>query len=296
MMSRLRFFLLLSIISLSGVFLLERFNEFLLPGFGFGIQFTVVVFLAGIAGIATTGKWRFPLPAAIMFWSAIYIAATALWNSAGGFRDNITISLVELILLVWFTALSYLIGSETTLNESYYSPLLTGIRSSKLITLEESQSIIRSEFTRSRHYNRHLSVLAIAQPKLSSGKGGMKTNRENLTEWLDWKLTKIRLEEIIRRELRAMDTLMYDDHTDRMVLLCPEADIEGAGYIASHLKNAAERDLGIQIVMAMATFPEEALTFDGLLEQAYERLTHVGIPTTLNPILMDKHLSSHTKE
>lgn len=295
-MSRLRFLLIIFIISLGGIFLLERMYLSGYSNLSFGRQFAIVVFLAGLSSVSIPGKWRPPLAGSILFWSAIYIAAAAWWNPGVGFRDHITISLVELCLLAWFTALAHLIGQETQVSESRFSSLLAGIQKSSLKNLEENQPAIRAEFTRSRHYHRHLSVLAIAQPELASVNNRMQAKSEHLTEWLAWKLTKVRLEEIIQRELRAMDVLMHDDQTDRLVLLCPEADIEGAGYIASHLKNAAERDLGIQIVLAMATFPEEALTFDGLLEQAYERLSLAGIPTTLNPILIDKQLSSSRKE
>ena len=57
-----------------------------------------------------------------------------------------------------------------------------------------------------------------------------------------------------------------------MVLL-PEADRDDALEVMSRLRTAGQESLGLELEIGVATFPDEAVTFETLLQNAEEEMT-----------------------
>ncbi len=67
--------------------------------------------------------------------------------------------------------------------------------------------------------------------------------------------------------LRTVDTLVRMDGADFAALL-PETDLEGAQIVARKLAEAGSEALGVAARAGVATFPDDVVTGEGLLEAA----------------------------
>jgi GGDEF domain-containing protein len=62
------------------------------------------------------------------------------------------------------------------------------------------------------------------------------------------------------------------DRRGRFIVLCPETDLENASLLARRITQAVSERTSLHVLWGVAAFPEEALTFDDLLQKARERL------------------------
>jgi len=87
------------------------------------------------------------------------------------------------------------------------------------------------------------------------------------------RFTTARVGQIIDDRIRQTD-LVLKDYKGRFVVLCPETDFASASLLAKRISQAIEERISLRVLWGAASFPEEALTFDDLLQKARERLVH----------------------
>jgi GGDEF domain-containing protein len=75
------------------------------------------------------------------------------------------------------------------------------------------------------------------------------------------------------------------DRRGRFIILCPETDLENASLLAKRISQAVKERISLRVLWGVAAFPEEALTFDDLLQKARERLID-SVLVTNEPIAM----------
>ncbi len=54
----------------------------------------------------------------------------------------------------------------------------------------------------------------------------------------------------------------------RFIILSPESDVGGATALAERIRVAAEQQLGVAVTYGIASFPQDALTFEELVAYA----------------------------
>ena len=77
-----------------------------------------------------------------------------------------------------------------------------------------------------------------------------------------------RLAETLKAELRRMDIILEDKKNHRVIVISPEIDDRGSSALLERLNAIVDRQMGIQIHFGAATFPNKALTFEGLVQEA----------------------------
>ncbi len=148
--------------------------------------------------------------------------------------------------------------------------------------IDSEDQRIKIELTRSRRYHRPLSLVAI-----ESESEDEKTTREMLKSIqhdLLNRFTSARVGQIIDDRIRQTD-LVLRDRRGRFIILCPETDLEDASLLAKRIAQAVKERTSLHVLWGVAAFPEEALTFDDLLQKARERLMDSGLVTN-EPIAM----------
>ena len=85
------------------------------------------------------------------------------------------------------------------------------------------------------------------------------------------RFTSARVGQIINDRIRQTD-LALRDHRGRFVVLCPETDLDNTILLAKRIAQAVKERTNLSVLWGVAAFPEEALTFDDLLQKASERL------------------------
>ncbi len=136
-------------------------------------------------------------------------------------------------------------------------------------TVAEASDAIKTEVRRSRHYRRPMSVLMV-QVEAHSSKLSFSRLLKEMQENLVHQYAKRKLAQAIRRQLRLMDLVLEHDD-ESLFVLCPEIDADGAEVLLERIQDAAS-EVGLVLNCGAASFPEEAFTFESLVEHAKQNL------------------------
>ncbi|MCI0551215.1 MAG: diguanylate cyclase [Anaerolineae bacterium] len=179
--------------------------------------------------------------------------------------------ILEFVLLeagVWF---AHQLASQIGHAESIMDALALSAFPNRAHDIEAESQRIKIELTRSRRYHRPLSLVVI-----ESESEDQKTTREMLKsvqQDLLNRFTSARVGQIIDDRIRQTD-LVLRDHRGRFVILCPETNLENTILLAKRIAQAVRERTNHHVLWGVAAFPEEALTFDDLLQKASDRLVH----------------------
>jgi len=191
--------------------------------------------------------------------------------------SEFAVIILEFVLLeagVWFAhQLAMQIGHA----ESIMDALALSAFPNRAHNIEEESQRIKIELTRSRRYHRPLGLVVI-----ESESEDQKITREmlkSIQQDLLNRFTSARVGQIINDRIRQTD-LVLRDHRGRFVVLCPETDLDNTILLAKRIAQAVKERTNLNVLWGVAAFPEEALTFDDLLQKASERLhqTEAGNP------------------
>jgi len=208
----------------------------------------------------------------LLVWAGVYLVLLQMIDrdlsaNAGEFP----VIILEFVLLetgVWFAhQLALQIGHA----ESIMDALALSAFPNRAHDIEAESQRIKIELTRSRRYHRPLSLVVI-----ESESEDQKITREMLKSIqhdLLNRFTSARVGQIIDDRIRQTD-LVLRDHRGRFVVLCPETDLESTVLLAKRISRAVKERTNLRVLWGVAAFPEEALTFDDLLQKASERLIH----------------------
>jgi hypothetical protein len=178
---------------------------------------------------------------------------------------------LEFILLevgVWF---AHQLALQISHAESLMDALALSAFPNRARDIDSENQRIKIELTRSRRYHRPLSVLVIQTESETE-----KTAREmqkSVQYDLSSRFSSARVGQIIDDRIRQTD-LVLRDYKGRFIVLCPETDLSSASLLAGRIAQAVQERTNLRVLWGTAAFPEEALTFDDLLQKARERLQH----------------------
>lgn len=203
-------------------------------------------------------------------WAGVYfVLLQVLDRSRSTSSDEFSIIALELILLeagVWF---AHQLALQITHAESIMAALALSAFPNRARDIESENQRIKIELTRSRRYHRPLSVVIIeadiADEKTT--KEMLKSIQHDLLQ----QFSSARLAQIIDDRVRQTD-LVLRDHKGRFIILCPETDFTNVSLLAQRIANAIQEKTALRIRWGVAAFPDEALTFDDLLQKAEARL------------------------
>jgi GGDEF domain-containing protein len=210
-------------------------------------------------------------------WAGIYfVLLQTLDRSRSTSSDEFSIIVLELILLeagVWF---AHQLAMQISHAESIMAALAFSAFPNRARDIESENQRIKIELTRSRRYHRPLSLVVIETETANE-----KTTREMLKSIqhdLLQQFSSARLGQIIDDRIRQTD-LVLRDHKGRFIVLCPETDRPRVALLAQRIALAIHEKTALRVRWGVAAFPEEALTFDDLLQKAESRLGNSDEPS-----------------
>lgn len=240
------------------------------------INFASYFYLAVILAVPITLFFpsisRMPSFVPLFVWAGVYLILLQTLNrSASATPGEFSVVVLEFVLLeagVWF---AFQLAVQISHAESIMDALALSAfpNSARDIDLESQR--IKIEFTRSRRYHRPLSLVVI-QPEAVDQKL-TKEMLKSIQHDLMNRFTTARMGQIIDERIRQTDLVMRDHH-GRFIVLCPETSLANVKLLAKRIVQAIQERMDSHILWGAASFPEEALTFDDLLNTARERLVH----------------------
>ncbi len=132
---------------------------------------------------------------------------------------------------------------------------------------DEAELIVKREMQHSRRRNRPLSVLVV-----EAGAEGAVVNVSTTAREIERLLAKRYSLEAMTRLLagaiRRTDFILDQTGQGRLVLVTPEMRKEQAGAVLQRLNDQTQKRLGVTLRCGVASFPDQGITFEELIDQA----------------------------
>ena len=212
---------------------------------------------------------RFAIP--FSFALVLYLCGKVLFLGGQSFWEGgyIYVAITEIALIGAVTLMSQRLAQSVYFFQEGFNALALDSDQRLLHSISDASADIRREITRSRHYHRPLSLIVV-EPDQQSVELAIPHIFEELQNSLINRFTRVKLAEAMNKDLRLMDMIL-EENDKQFIILCPEVDIEGSAAIIERIQAVMKRS-DIVVQCSTASFPEEALTFDGLLGRAKSKL------------------------
>lgn len=233
----------------------------------FFILFALSVFI----GVFLPSAWNISIYVYLLIWAMIY---GLTWLFYWRFFSNplgLQVLGIQFILLSISAGLAFDVGNHLKILMNLFEGLATTTYPNRTLDLQEAGDRISAELTRSRRYHHPLSLLIIELEKDKSQRHEGK-HMEGLQHDLLRRFAIARVGQIISERARETD-LILRDRRERFLLLCPETTGENSAIFGERIRRAVAEIVGANVAWSYASFPDEALTFDELMERAEQRLS-----------------------
>jgi GGDEF domain-containing protein len=266
-----------AVIYLALIFVLAETDYTGRPIINFASYFYLAVMIAMPLTLFFPSISKMPVYVPLALWAGVYILLLQFLNRrlSTNASDFATISL-EFILLeagVWF---AHQLSKQISYVESIMAGLALRAFPNRARDIDAESQKIRVEFTRSRRYQRPLSIVTveIEPQKEKTPEEMLKSVQHDMFD----QFTTARFAQLIDNTVRQTD-LILRDRQSRFVVLCTETDLPNASMLAKRIAQAVQEKTGLQTRWGVAAFPEDALTFEDLRQKAQERLIHSAAPS-----------------
>lgn len=205
--------------------------------------------------------------AIIAFWFLVYLF---LWGFYFQKDRSLEVNLIQLLLFLLSAVLAYDVGRRMDQFDRTLEGLSSSAYPNRVRDIRTSHDLISAELTRSRRYHHPLSILSIRldTPKGKDGWKELETIANDMVE----RFAIAKVSQILSELARNTD-LVLNDKDGQFVVVCPETNLNNITILADRIKSAVEESMNAKIEWGGATFPDEAITFDDLLQTAQKRLS-----------------------
>jgi GGDEF domain-containing protein len=271
MMRRLLGSILYLLIHLTILFNIERLDLDGRNTIDLATPLYALTLLAIILTLSIKGLRTLPRPFLITLWTAVYFVMKLVLVSqrplVGGIYTYLSFTELGLMLIAVFLTQKLALNIEE-FEEA--AKIFAFANVSKIKRVEEAQEEIQTEIYRSRRFQRPLSVIVLEQDESK-----IQANLNKVVQDVHHSLMKEYISAMLAKELlvqlRQTDILLEPDKKGRFIILSPDTDDDGTKAFVHRLKSLVRNDL-FSINFGAATFPNDALTFEQLLEQAESNL------------------------
>jgi GGDEF domain-containing protein len=294
-MKYLRYLLILLVLGLTLFFNIERLdfgrqNIIDIDSFAYVLGAVAVVSMLIVPAL-----WRFHIAFPLTFWIGLYfLIKVVVFGSPllGGLYTYLTITEVAfLTVILWLTyRLTRAIGDFEEAVENI--TLVNGNR--RIQPLGDATENIQSEMFRSRHNHRPLGVV-IVEPRAESIQATLQRAVQEVQQAMLNRYVLNNLANQLTHYLRRTDLVLEESSRGRFIILCPETNAEDLKMLSEYIQTITAKKFGMSVACGMATFPDEALTFEELVNQAEARLQHLKFNGVSQPqfTALNGHQSSH---
>ncbi|MEE9398181.1 MAG: hypothetical protein V3V31_14335 [Methylococcales bacterium] len=248
------------------------------------INISSFVYVLGIvtvvAIIAFRPVWRLSKSTLVIATLAIYLfCKTVLFTKQpllGGIQSYV--SFTEVILLCLLIILARRFARALQKLEELLAALTLPDGGPSVRTLEEAAEEVKAEMHLSRRHERSLSVVVVDY-KCEQNQEMLGRIFDDLKSLLESRYAASCFARLINSAIRRTDRLIEVRGQNRFIVLCHETDGDGLSQLLQRIQSGAENEMGADIAFGTASFPDEALTFEELLNKAETRLDRNGEST-----------------
>lgn|GEM_PF-967831 len=182
---------------------------------------------------------------------------------------NLPLTVTEIVSIAITMFLSWNIGYGLETLRGEILRLTIGSSQMRAYPFQTAQAEFYREIRRARHYNRPAAILSIAPVKesveLSINRFIQEAQNNIIRQYI-----VARTADVLRSAFKETDVVtMRNDH---FLVLLPETQNVHLPAVINRIKQTAEKELGLNLMIGASTFPDDALTFESLVESAEKRM------------------------
>lgn len=183
----------------------------------------------------------------------------------GGVQTYVTITellVLSLAVIITSRVMEHFNRLEEVLDEVF----IPGAQS-RVVEPKDAKYEINKEISRCRRYRHPLSLLVV-RPEPGESKIDVSALMEEMRRYGLNRFVGASVAKMLADQTRRSDTIIRGGGSEgTFMVLCPETPGEGSMILAERIKRQAS-DAGINISYGIASFPDEAITYDDLLKAA----------------------------
>ncbi len=242
----------------------------------------IVGILAVISIIMIPVLRRHPVHISLGLWIGIYVLGQLLFfnehSLVGGVYTYLFITEVVLLsILIWLAhhLAHHLLDFEKAVKNITFTD-----SSGKIRKLDEATEDIQTEMFRSRHSNSPLSIILV-QPEPGSIQTALHRAVQEVQQAMLNSYVINSMAQTLTKYLRRTDMILEQRDQDRFIIFCPDTNAADSALLVEYVKSVATEQLGVSVACGVATFPDEALTFEEMVHQAEFHLDHLNSSSPL---------------
>jgi GGDEF domain-containing protein len=203
----------------------------------------------------------------LMALAPYFVLKNQLGYSLSG--ENLPLTITEVCAIGLTILLTGQVARRLEVLEETVTDLTIRHLKEEVYSFNTGQGRIYREIRRARRYRRPVALLAITVTEeslqLSLDRFIQEAQREIIKKYI-----AARIAELLVEELQDSDVIAQ--RNDHFITLLPETQQEDIPERIKRLETAAMEKLGLKIKIGVSTFPDEAVTFEQLLEQAETKM------------------------
>lgn len=203
-----------------------------------------------------------------LVFAGVAITAYVALGLSLGYRINaerLPLVVTELGMLGVTLLLSRRIAWNVLRFEEAAVEVITADLTNRAMPFEQGQEEMYREIRRARQFERPLTLVSLrpthASKVASVHRFLQQAQRESIERYIH-----ARMADLLARETGDCDVVTYGD--GKFVLLLAETGRERAEEVVRSLEQRAQAELGLSLQSGIASFPDEEVTFSGLLSRA----------------------------
>jgi hypothetical protein len=251
------------------IFFLGQLDRVDRPVINLANYFYILVFVAVPCMVLIPSFYRAPQFVSMIFWASIYFGLSRVFDRALSAPSNFETIFTEVALLELGVWVSYQLAVDLAHSESLVDTMAQSAFPNQATEIENAANLIRTEITRSRRYHRPLSLIVLQV--IPENKDMYRQLFKSFQRDLLSRFSSARMGQLIGERIRQTDILLRD-RLGKFIVLCPETDKESVLLLGKRIHGVLEDDTGLQVSWGCSSFPEEALTFEDLVERAREQM------------------------
>lgn len=195
--------------------------------------------------------------------------------------SNLSSVITEVSAIAVTILLSSLVGQRLYELRTILALVFVGPLDKEAEPFDHAQTLIYREVRRARRHHRSLALMAVSTPEVSFN-WSLKPRAdvpfpprvvEDMVRELGSKYVLARVARLLRSKLD--DSAIVTQADDHFVVVLPETANDKLQEILKMLRSAAEENLGLELKIGSATFPDQEVTFEALLEQAEAEMSRL---------------------
>ncbi len=240
----------------------------------------VIGFVATVLTVALSIIRYFNVAILMALWAGVFIFIK-MWLAyfadgrpiLGGIYTYLSITELALLLIaVW---ISYKLAIALYDFELAVEKITLTDHSGRIQQFDEASEDVQIEMFRSRHNHHPLSVIII-EPEAGTVEMAVHKAVQDVQQAMIRRYVINNMAQTVSKYLRRTDVVLEQRGQGRFMVLCPETTIQDTKLLMEYIQTIISEQMGISVACGAATFPNEAFTFEEMVNQAEAHLNGSG--------------------